>query len=67
MPWSCDARFRLPVAVWRAAMDAFFPNSAWIRIDRATFDELYAFKCAGAFPTWEAALARLCAEAKSAP
>jgi len=67
VPWSCEARFRLPVAVWRATMDAFFPNSAWIRIDRETFDELYAFKAAGNFPTWEAALARLCAEAKSAP
>jgi len=66
VPWSCEARYRLPVAVWRATMDAFFPNSAWIRIDRDTFDELYAFKCAGGFPTWEAALARLCAEAKSA-
>jgi hypothetical protein len=66
VPWSCEARYRLPVAVWRATMDAFFPNSAWIRIDRDTFDELYAFKRAGGFPTWEAALARLCAEAKSA-
>ena len=66
VPWSCEARYRLPVAVWRATMDAFFPNSAWIRIDRDTFDELYAFKCAGGFPTWEAALARLSAEAKSA-
>lgn len=66
VPWSCEARYRLPVAVWRATMDAFFPNSAWIRIDRDTFDELYAFRCAGGFPTWEAALARLSTEAKSA-
>ena len=66
VPWSCEARYRLPVSVWRAAMDAFFPNSAWIRMHRDTFDELYAFKCAGGFPTWDAALARLCAEAKSA-
>jgi hypothetical protein len=65
VPWNCDARYRLPVAVYRAAMDAFFPDSAWIRIDRATFDELYRFKTAGGFPTWERAIARLCAEAKS--
>lgn len=65
VPWNCDARYRLPVALYRAAMDAFFPDSAWIRIDRATFDELYRFKTAGGFPTWERAIARLCAEAKS--
>ncbi len=65
VPWHCEARYRLPVAVYRAAMDAHFPGSAWIRIDRATFDELYRFKSAGGFPTWERAIARLCAEAKS--
>lgn len=65
VPWHCEARYRLPLAVYRAAMDAHFPGSAWIRIDRATFDELYRFKSAGGFPTWERAIARLCAEAKS--
>ena len=59
VPWSSEARFRLPVDVWRETMDAHFPNSAWLRIDRDTFDELYRFKTAGGFTTWEAALARL--------
>jgi Family of unknown function (DUF6084) len=69
VPWTCEARYRLPVAVYRQTMDAHFPDSAWIRIDRATFDELYRFKTAGGFPTWERAFARLCADAqaKSAP
>ncbi len=65
VPWNCDARYRLPVAVYRQAMDAHFPDSAWIRIDRATFDELYRFKTAGGFATWERALAHLCAQAGS--
>jgi hypothetical protein len=65
--WSSEARYRLPVAVWRETMDAYFPNSAWLRIDRDTFDELYRFKVAGGFSTWEAALARLCGDAKSTP
>ncbi len=63
VPWSCEARYRLPVAVWRETMDAFFPNSAWIRIDRDVFDELHRFKTARGFPTLDAALARLCEEA----
>ena len=67
IPWTCEARYRMPVSVWRDAMDAFFPNSAWLRIDRATFDELYRYKIAGGFATWEAAISRLCAEAKCTP
>lgn len=64
VPWDCEARYRLPVAVWREAMDAFFPNSTWIRMDRATYDELYRFKTAEALPTWDATIARLCDRAK---
>jgi hypothetical protein len=48
-------------------MDAFFPNSAWIRVDRDAFDELYRFKREGGVPTWDAAIARLCARAESTP
>jgi Family of unknown function (DUF6084) len=66
VPWTCEARYRLPVATWRATMDAFFPNSAWIRIDRDAFEELYRFKRDGGYPTWEAAIARLCARAETA-
>ena len=65
VPWSCEARYRLPVVVWRETMDAYFPNAAWIRLDRETFDALYRFKREGGFPTWEAAIARLCARGEA--
>jgi hypothetical protein len=65
VPWTCEAHYRMPLSVWRDSIEAFFPNSAWLRIDRETFDELYRFKTAGGFATWEAALERLLAEAKS--
>lgn len=64
VPWSCEARFALPVAVWREAVDVFFPNSAWIRVNRDLFDELRRFKIATGLPTWDAALERLCEIAK---
>ena len=32
VPWSKEASYRLPVALWREAVDAHFPNSAWIKI-----------------------------------
>jgi hypothetical protein len=60
MSWSCEARYRLPVAVWRATMDAHFPNSAWIRIDRDVFAELDRFRVSESIPTWDATITRLC-------
>ena len=66
VPWTCEARSRLPVAVWRATMDAFFPNSTWIRLDRDAFETLYRYKRDGGFATWEGAIARLCARAETA-
>jgi Family of unknown function (DUF6084) len=63
VPWSAEAQFRLPVRVWRAAIDAHFPNSAWIRVSRQTLDELLRFKTSRALPTWEAAVQALLARA----
>jgi hypothetical protein len=65
VPWSCEARYALPVALWREAMDAFFPNAAWIRVNRELFDELRRFKIATGLPTWDAALERLCELARA--
>jgi hypothetical protein len=67
VPWSCEARYPLPVATWREAMDAVFPNAAWIRVNRDLFNELRRFKIATGLPTWDAALERLCELAKAKP
>jgi hypothetical protein len=63
VPWSKEATFRLPVATWRQAIDAHFPNSAWIKISNSTFDELLRFKTRAALPTWEATVLALLASA----
>ncbi len=67
VPWSCEARYALPVAVWRDTVDACFPNAAWIRLNRDLFDELRRFKIASGLPTWDAALERLCDLARAKP
>ncbi len=64
VPWSCEARYALPVAIWRESIDAAFPNAAWIRVSRHLFDDLRRFKIASGLPTWEAVLERLCERAK---
>jgi Family of unknown function (DUF6084) len=54
--WEQTAEFRLPVAVWRDMMDRHFPDSAWLRLRRESFDRLHAFKAAGIFLTWDDAV-----------
>jgi hypothetical protein len=63
VPWSKEASFRLPISIWREAIDAHFPNSAWIKMTRQTLDELQRFKTRRALPTWDATLRALLAEA----
>jgi hypothetical protein len=59
VPWSKEASYRLPVPVWREAIDAHFPNSAWIKMSRQTMADLQRFKSAHALPTWDLTLTAL--------
>lgn len=59
IPWSAEARYRLPVRVWRDMMDLYYPNSAWLCLRRDAFDRLYDYKSRRGLPTWEQALERL--------
>lgn len=64
VPWSKEASFPLPVSVWREAVDAHFPDSAWIKMSRHTLDELLRFKSRHALPTWDATLSALLGRAE---
>jgi len=57
--WSKDASYRLPVATWRAMIDRYYPNSAWIRLHKDVFDRLYQYKAIHGLPTWEEVIERL--------
>ncbi|MGA7419754.1 MAG: DUF6084 family protein [Acidimicrobiales bacterium] len=59
IPWSLESRFPLPVAVWRATMDQYFPGGGWLRLDRGTIDRLQRYRAEQALPTWEQAIAAL--------
>jgi hypothetical protein len=50
--WEAEAEYRLPVAVWKETMERHFPGSAWLRVDKATFDRLCTYKSTRALPTW---------------
>jgi hypothetical protein len=50
--WEAEAEYRLPVAVWKETMERHFPGSAWLRVDKATFDRLCTYRSTRALPTW---------------
>ena len=64
VPWNVEAEHRLPVSVWRATMDSFFPNSGWIRVRRETIDALTRYKAERALTSWEDTFERLLKEAE---
>ena len=59
--WNAEAQYRLPVSVWREMMDRFFPNSAWMRVDRSTFERLHAYRARHAHLSWDDTFAALLA------
>jgi hypothetical protein len=53
IPWNKEASFRLPVQVWKKMMDLYYPNSAWLYLQKDVFDRLYRYKIQRGLPTWE--------------
>jgi len=56
--WDKEAKYRLLVKVWKDLMDVYYPNSAWLALQRDTFEKLYQYKMREGIPTWEEALER---------
>ena len=54
--WDQEAKFRLPVQVWRDMMRAYYPNGAWLHVRRDVFDRLHRYKMQRGIPTWEQTL-----------
>ncbi len=52
--WQHEAKFRLPVKIWREMMDTYYPNTAWLCLRRDVFDRLNQYKMQHGIPTWEA-------------
>jgi hypothetical protein len=57
--WEKETEFRMPVRLWKETMERYFPNSAWIRLHKDAFDQLYDYKVRMGLPTWEAAVEAL--------
>lgn len=63
VPWDREANYRLRLDVWRRMMDAYYPNSTWLRLGRDAFEAFYQYKRERAIPTWDAAIERAVGDA----
>lgn len=57
--WDKEARFKLPLRIWREMMESYYPNSAWLRLRKDAFDRLSQYKIRNGIPTWEEVLDRI--------
>jgi hypothetical protein len=62
IPWDREAKYRLPVEVWKHMMDTHYPNVAWLSLQRDTFEKLYLYKVRHGIPTFERVLEKLISE-----
>ena len=62
VPWSCSAEYRMPVAVWREAVEHYFPRARWITLHQDTLAALEREKRARGLPTLDACVAQLLEE-----
>jgi hypothetical protein len=62
--WAEETTHTLPASVWRAAMDAHFPDSGWLRLRRDVLDRLLAYRSTHA-SSWDDALERLLKEVQA--
>ncbi len=64
VPWSSDARFAMPIEVWRKMIDHVYPNRAWVAVQRETLESLRLYRQRSGLPSFDATVAELVAEAE---
>jgi hypothetical protein len=64
VPWDCEDRYDMPVAVWRDLIGQHYPNSGWVRLSHDTVAALAAYKSAQGFLGLDDAVSALLAAAR---
>lgn len=59
VPWDCDTRHEMPVAVWKQMMDFYYPETGWLRLDHDTIAKVAHYRARHALTTWEETFSRL--------
>jgi hypothetical protein len=66
VPWDSEARYELPVAVWRDMLEAYFPRSGWIRLEHDVLAALGDYRSRLGLVSWEETVTRLLADSREA-
>jgi hypothetical protein len=64
--WEKEAKFKLPLKVWKQLIDEYYPNSAWLCLRRDAFERLYQYKVRHGIPTWEEVIERVLSTSEEA-
>lgn len=64
--WDREAEWKLPAAVWRAAIERHYPDSGWLRLGRDSLDRLHRFRARRALMSWDETVDALLADVDDA-
>jgi hypothetical protein len=67
VPWACEARYPMPVRVWREMIASYFPNSGWLRVGSDVLSSLAAYRARHDLISWDETMQRLLAAADRTP
>ena len=59
VPWDCECRYDMPVAVWRALIAQHYPDTGWVRLRHETAAALARYKAARGLLDLDGAVASL--------
>jgi hypothetical protein len=66
IPWACEARYQLPVQIWRDMIASYFPNTGWLRVDSDVLDQLAEYRARHGLTSWDETMLKLLAAASGA-
>jgi hypothetical protein len=61
VPWSCEARYAMPVTVWRQMIESYYPNTGWVRLSSDVLVELAAYRARNGLVSWDETMLKLLA------
>jgi Family of unknown function (DUF6084) len=57
--WKKECGYKMPVSAWHDLMEHHYPGVAWLTLNRATFERLYAYRRAHNLASWDEVLEQL--------
>ncbi|MEV6253083.1 DUF6084 family protein [Nocardia sp. NPDC051929] len=67
IPWDREDKFEMPVSVWQGLMDAYFPNTGWVRLHNDTLRALATYKSSHGLHGFDDAVTRLLTSTEETP